>query len=66
MKPGSIIRFCNRDRVLLPSDREEVVLLGPLTGTGDDAVAVHRRLAVICPPSRLNNNSPGGSPYART
>ncbi|HXF68669.1 MAG TPA: helicase-related protein [Thermoflexus sp.] len=47
MKPGSIVRFRNRDWVLLPSDQSEVVLLRPLTGTSDDVVAVHRCLSEL-------------------
>ncbi|MFN3928101.1 MAG: helicase-related protein [Thermoflexus sp.] len=45
MNPGSIVRFRNRDWVLLPSDRDEIIWLRPLMGTSDDAVAVHRRLS---------------------
>ncbi|MDR7612570.1 MAG: helicase-related protein [Armatimonadota bacterium] len=45
MKPGSVVRFRNRDWVLLPSDQGDVALLRPLTGTSDDVVAAHRRLA---------------------
>ncbi|MDR7608090.1 MAG: DEAD/DEAH box helicase, partial [Armatimonadota bacterium] len=45
MNPGSVVHFRNRDWVLLPGDREDVLVLRPLTGTSDDAVAVHRRLA---------------------
>ncbi len=42
---GAIVRFRNRDWILLPSDREEELLLRPLTGTADDVVAVHRLLS---------------------
>ena len=42
---GSIVRCRNRDWVLLPSDDPDVHHLRPLTGMGDDLVAVHRRLA---------------------
>ena len=42
---GSIVRCRNRDWVLLPSDDPDVHHLRPLTGVGDDLVAVHRRLA---------------------
>jgi superfamily II DNA or RNA helicase len=45
MNPGSIVRCRNRDWVLLPSDRTDVHLLRPLTGTIDEAVAVHKRLS---------------------
>ncbi|MDR5684205.1 MAG: hypothetical protein QN163_09285 [Armatimonadota bacterium] len=44
MKPGSVVRFRNRDWVLLPSDQGDVALLWPLRGTSDDVVAAHRRL----------------------
>lgn len=46
MKPGSIVRFRNRDWVLLPGDRE-VFRLRPLVGLSDDVVAVHKQLADI-------------------
>jgi hypothetical protein len=42
-EPGSVVRFRNRDWVVLASGEEEVVLR-PLTGTSDDGVVVHRRL----------------------
>lgn len=45
MNPGAIVRFRNRDWVLLPADSDEVFLLRPLTGTSDEVVAVHRTLA---------------------
>jgi len=45
MNPGCIVRCRNRDWVILPSDEDSVVLLRPLTGATDDAVAVHKRLA---------------------
>ncbi|MDW8154809.1 MAG: helicase, partial [Armatimonadota bacterium] len=45
MDAGAIVRFRNRDWVLLPGDQPDVVLLRPLTGTSEDVVAVHRRLA---------------------
>jgi hypothetical protein len=41
---GSVVRFRNRDWVVLAIG-EEVVLLRPLTGTSDDGVVVHRRLS---------------------
>jgi superfamily II DNA or RNA helicase len=44
MNPGSIVRFRNRDWVVLPSDDAQILLLRPLTGTSDDVVAVHRQL----------------------
>lgn len=45
VRPGSIVRFRNRDWVLLPSANDEVVRLRPLTGTTDDVVEAHR---VLC------------------
>lgn len=45
MNPGSIVRFRNRDWVLLPSEHENILLLRPLTGTSDEVVAAHHRLA---------------------
>ncbi|MBI5525930.1 MAG: DEAD/DEAH box helicase [Deltaproteobacteria bacterium] len=47
MNPGTIVRCRNRDWVLLPSERSEILLLRPLTGAIDDVVAVHRGLANI-------------------
>lgn len=47
MNPGSIVRFRNRDWVLLPNKSDEILLLRPLTGTSDDIVAVHRRLSEL-------------------
>lgn len=47
MNPGSIVRCRNREWVLLPSDRPEVYLLRPLTGTTDECTAVHKRLAEL-------------------
>jgi superfamily II DNA or RNA helicase len=45
VNPGSIVRFRNRDWVLLPADGRDVLLLRPLTGTSDEVVAVHRLLS---------------------
>ncbi|MBI2506484.1 MAG: helicase, partial [Candidatus Latescibacteria bacterium] len=45
MQPGSIVRCRNRDWVLLPSDREDVHLLRPLTGATDEVVSIHKGLA---------------------
>ncbi|MGA4643457.1 helicase-related protein [Limisphaera sp. 4302-co] len=47
MIPGSIVRCRNREWVLLPADTDEVFVLRPLTGTTDDVVKVHRRLASV-------------------
>ncbi len=43
MQPGAIVRFRNRDWVLIAVE-DEVLRLRPLTGTSDEALAVHRRL----------------------
>jgi Superfamily II DNA and RNA helicases len=43
MQPGAIVRFRNRDWVLIAAE-DEVLRLRPLTGTSDEALAVHRRL----------------------
>jgi superfamily II DNA or RNA helicase len=45
MRPGSIVRFRNRDWVLLPSIDPFIIRLRPLTGTPEDEVAVHRHLS---------------------
>jgi len=44
MQPGSIVRFRNRDWVLLPPPAEDVYALRPLTGALDQQVHVHREL----------------------
>ncbi|MCS6926522.1 MAG: DEAD/DEAH box helicase [Candidatus Binatia bacterium] len=44
MNPGSVVRCRNREWVLLPGETEEVLVLRPLTGTGDDVVRVHKGL----------------------
>ena len=46
MKLGSIVRFRDRDWVVIASE-EDVLLLRPLTGTSEDVVAVHRRLSTL-------------------
>ncbi|MCS7239440.1 MAG: DEAD/DEAH box helicase [Thermoguttaceae bacterium] len=45
VRPGSIVRFRNRDWVMLPSEDPDIALLRPLTGTSDDVVAVHKQLS---------------------
>ncbi len=45
MNPGTIVRCRKRDWVLLPSDKPDILLLRPLTGTDDQTVAVHKRLS---------------------
>ncbi|GBD22897.1 RNA polymerase-associated protein RapA [bacterium HR29] len=47
MNVGSIVRFRNRDWVVLASDDADTVLLRPLTGVSEDAVGVHRRLSEL-------------------
>ena len=44
MNPGAIVRCRHRDWVLLPADTDDVWVLRPLTGTGDDVVKVHQSL----------------------
>lgn len=44
MNPGSIVRFRDREWVLMPPDADEVLVLRPLTGTSEDAIRVHRQL----------------------
>ncbi len=44
MTPGSIVQCRNREWVLLPSDRADLLLLRPLTGATDEVVAVHKKL----------------------
>lgn len=45
MNPGTIVRCRNREWVLLPSERDDLYLLRPLTGATDEVVAVHKHLA---------------------
>ncbi len=47
ISPGSIVRFRNREWVLLPSEQSELVKLRPLTGAVDETIAVHLRLSDI-------------------
>ncbi len=47
MQVGSIVRFRNRDWILLPSSDSDRLLLRPLTGTTDDVVAVYRQLSEL-------------------
>jgi superfamily II DNA or RNA helicase len=47
MNPGSIVRFRNREWVLLPAETDDVFVLRPLTGTVDDLVQAHRGLAKL-------------------
>jgi len=45
MNPGSIVRCRNREWVLLPAETDDVWVLRPLAGIGDDAVKVHKGLS---------------------
>jgi len=47
MQPGSIVRFRDRDWVLLPSEDEEIYRLRPLMGVTDDTIAIHRELTTL-------------------
>lgn len=47
MAPGSIVRCRNRDWVLLPSDDADLFVLRPLTGSIEEVVAIHSRLASL-------------------
>ncbi|RMG36533.1 MAG: DEAD/DEAH box helicase [Planctomycetota bacterium] len=49
MQPGTIVRFRDRDWVLLPNEEADdpVFRLRPLTGWTEEAVCVHRRLTSI-------------------
>jgi superfamily II DNA or RNA helicase len=44
INPGSIVRFRNREWVMLPSDQTELYVLRPLTGATDNTLAVHKKL----------------------
>ncbi|MDW8467602.1 MAG: DEAD/DEAH box helicase [Chloroherpetonaceae bacterium] len=45
MNPGAVVRFRNRDWVVMPSEHDEIIFVRPLTGTEDDVVKIHRHLA---------------------
>lgn len=47
MNPGCIVRCRNRDWVLLPSDRPDLLRLRPLAGATDEVVAIHRQLSTL-------------------
>ncbi len=47
MQPGAVVTYREREWIVLPAPDDEVLLLRPLTGTSDDAVAVHRRLSEL-------------------
>lgn len=44
MDPGSIVQCPNREWVLLPSDRDDLLLLRPLTGATDARTGQSSRL----------------------
>ena len=46
IQPGAVVRFRERLWVILPSS-SEVLVLRPLTGTEEESVVVHRRLAEL-------------------
>lgn len=43
--PGALVRCRHRDWVLLPSERDDLYLLRPLTGATDEVVALHKGLS---------------------
>lgn len=45
MQPGCVVRFRQRDWVLLPGEEEHLFRLRPLTGAIDQVVEVHKQLA---------------------
>ncbi|RMD67928.1 MAG: helicase, partial [Gammaproteobacteria bacterium] len=47
LQPGSIVRFRDRDWVLLPGEDDDLYWLRPLTGTTDDIVAAHKGLTAL-------------------
>ncbi len=47
MQPGAVVTYREREWIVLPAPEDEVLLLRPLTGTSDDAIAVHRRLSEL-------------------
>ncbi len=47
MQPGSIVRFRDRDWILLPSNDVQIFRLRPLAGAIDEAVKVHKTLAEL-------------------
>ena len=46
LHPGSVVKFRNREWILLPSP-PDTYRLRPLTGTEDEAVEVHKKLALL-------------------
>ena len=45
MQPGNVVKFRDRDWVLLPGNANDIFLLRPLTGATEEVVAVHKTLA---------------------
>ncbi len=45
MNPGTIVRCRHREWVLLPAETDDVWVLRPLAGIGEDAVKVHKGLS---------------------
>jgi len=58
MQPGSIVRFRERDWILLPSRDGDISRLRPLTGTTEEVVEVHNLISKIIgasiPSERIN------------
>ena len=47
MQPGSIVKFRGRDWILLPSPKNEVIQLQPLTGAIHEHIAVHKKISEL-------------------
>jgi superfamily II DNA or RNA helicase len=45
MNPGALVKYRERDWLVLPSDEPEVLLLRPIGGSGREICAVHKPLA---------------------
>ena len=56
MQPGNIVRFRDRDWVLLPGDDADIYRLRPLTGITDEVVAVHKSLMALIRYALLEEN----------
>lgn len=66
MEFGSIVRFREREWVMLPSVRQEIWRLRPLVGTDEDVVEVHKRLSqVVCYSLPWENIQPAEFPLPR-
>jgi SNF2 family DNA or RNA helicase len=44
MQPGTIVSFRKREWIVLPSDRNDLLSLRPLTGATDSAISIHKTL----------------------